>query len=405
MMPKWFWLASLLLLAACAAEAPQPAEPLPTATPAALPTATPVPPTPAPLPTPVISAPATPTPAAEPTAPPAEPTETADAAPTEAGVTLPEGLIGPPFPDNVNPLTGETVVDPAVLQRRPVAIKISNYPPVVRPQAGLNNADLAFEHYAEGGVTRFTAVFYGQDAEPVGSIRSGRLIDLEIPKMYDAAFAYSGASGPVRLLFRDSPFFDRIISPDFGHDGFYRVELPDRAFEHTLFTDTYFLRNILDGRGVNTPPQLQNGMVFSAEPPTGAAAVNEIEVRYIGTNAFWSYNATTGRYARYTDGVAMIDPNTQTPLTFKNVVVVAANHVDTLIVEDSLGNYSIEIQLWGEGPATIFRDGQRYDGRWQRLDPLHMIAFDDGNGQPLPLAVGNTFFQLVPLGFEGLVTR
>ena len=32
----------------------------------------------------------------------------------------------------------------------------------------------------------------------VGSIRSGRLIDLEIPRMYDAAFAYSGSSAGVR---------------------------------------------------------------------------------------------------------------------------------------------------------------------------------------------------------------
>ena len=31
------------------------------------------------------------------------------------------------------------------------------------------------------------------------------LVDLEIPRMYDAAFAYSGASGPVRLMLRDSP--------------------------------------------------------------------------------------------------------------------------------------------------------------------------------------------------------
>ena len=106
----------------------------------------------------------------------AQPTDT-PASPTAATIVapLPEGIIGPTnFPENVNPLTGETV-DPSVLARRPLAIKISNAPAIVRPQSGLNSADLVFEHYAEGGLTRFTAVFYSKDADPVGSIRSGRI--------------------------------------------------------------------------------------------------------------------------------------------------------------------------------------------------------------------------------------
>ena len=47
------------------------------------------------------------------------------------------------FGDNRNPLTGEEVSDPSQLARRPLAIKISNAPPKhVRPQSGLNDADL-----------------------------------------------------------------------------------------------------------------------------------------------------------------------------------------------------------------------------------------------------------------------
>jgi hypothetical protein len=272
----------------------------------------------------------------------------------------------------------------------------------VRPQSGLNNADIVFEHYAEGGATRFTAIFFGKDADRIGSIRSGRLIDLEIPKMYDAAFAYSGASGPVRIKFRDSPFFDRVISPDFGHDGFYRVDNPNVAFEHTLFTDTFFLRNILNARELNTPPNFQNGMVFSEDVPANGTPATEMDVKYAATNAFWRYNASTNRYERWSDGVPQTDANSGQALSFRNVVLLAANHVNTLIVEDSLGSPSIEIQAWGEGPASIFRDGQRIDGMWQRWDPGDMLTFTDLAGNPLPLGVGNTFVQVVPLGFTGL---
>jgi hypothetical protein len=318
---------------------------------------------------------------------------------------LPEGLIGPSnFPENVNPLTGETV-NPAVLAQRPLAIKISNAPAIVRPQSGLNNADLVFEHYAEGGLTRFTAVFYGKDAETVGSVRSGRIIDLEIPKMYDTAFAYSGASGPVRLMFRDSAFFDRIISPDFGHGGFFRVEAPGKAFEHTLFTSTGNLRFILDQRGQNTPPQFQNGMAFSQEPLNPGEPARQIEIGYDGTYVTWAYGEGDGRYTRWTDGQPHLDANTGQQLSFKNIIVLAAHHEDTDILEDNVGggHYSIQIQVWGEGPVTVFRDGVRIDGRWHRSDPNDMLTFTDLEGNILPLAPGNSFFQLVPLGFNDLI--
>jgi hypothetical protein len=262
-----------------------------------------------------------------------------------------------------------------------------------------------FEHYAEGGVTRFTAVFYTNDVNPVGSIRSARLIDLEIPRMFDAAFAYSGSSGPVRLMLRDSSFFDRIISPDFAHGGFYRIEDPDKAVEHTLFTDTPRLRAILGERGLDNRPQFQSNMAFLPDPPAGGEPASSVEIRYIGTNAFWRYDPVTGGYWRSTEGAPHLDANTGQQLNFRNVVIVAAHHEDTDILEDLVGggHYSIQIQVWGEGPASIFRDGQRFDGVWRRENADDMLTFYDLDGNILPLAPGNTFFELVPLGFDGLI--
>lgn len=330
------------------------------------------------------------------------------AATTTPGATATQpipGMIGPDtFPSNVNPLTGLVVSDPAVLQRRPIAVKVSNIARV-RPQSGLNNADLLFEHMTEGSITRFTAVFYTYDSEKIGSVRSGRIVDLEIPVMYDAAFAYSGASGPVRLMFRDSSFFDRIISPDFGHGGFERISNPNKPnepFEDTLYTNTNTLRFILNERGQNVPPTFHNGMAFHPNPPAGGTPASSIEVAYPATNAFWQYEPGTGRYKRWSDGVAHVDANTGAQLSFKNIIVLGAHHQNTDIVEDTLGSLSIQIQIWGEGPVSIFRDGQRFEGRWRRENPDAMLTFYDLEGNLLPLAPGNTFFQLVPLGFTNL---
>ena len=86
--------------------------------------------------------------------------------------------------------------DPALLERMPAAVKISNSP-IARPQSGLSKADVVIEHLAEGDITRFTAIFHSQDAERIGSVRSARLIDLEIPVLFDAFLVYSGANGEV----------------------------------------------------------------------------------------------------------------------------------------------------------------------------------------------------------------
>lgn len=398
------WCVALCGLVACGGDnAASPPATLP-----ALPTATTMPAAATQLPPPPVSvtqaAPATPAPLIIATTAPLPTPEVTLAPPIT-------GLIGPDqIPANVNPLTGETVADTALLAHRPLAIKVSNSSAVVRPQSGLNNADLIFEHYAEGGITRFTAVYYSQGAELVGPIRSGRLIDLEIPKMYDAAFAYSGSSAPVRDLVRSSNFFDRVISPDFGHDGFWRdyeIGNPNKPGWETLYTNTDTLRRLLQQRGLDNAPLLPANMAFNEAPPPNGAAVASLSFQYLGTNVFWQYDAGSQLYLRWVDGEPHLDANTNAQLNFRNVIAVAANHVDTLILEDEVGggNYSIEIQLWGEGPVSIFRNGQRYDGRWRRSDPTHMITFYDLAGNVIPLAPGNSFFQVVPLGFTGLTTQ
>jgi hypothetical protein len=48
----------------------------------------------------------------------------------------PQGTVGPDtYPHGVNPLTGLVVPDANALLRHPIDVKISNAPPLVRPQA------------------------------------------------------------------------------------------------------------------------------------------------------------------------------------------------------------------------------------------------------------------------------
>jgi hypothetical protein len=310
------------------------------------------------------------------------------------------------FGDDINPLTGVKVTDPASLDRRPLAIKISNAPAKwVRPQSGLNDADLVFEHITEAGITRFTIIIYGETPPKVGPIRSARLIDLELPAMYDASLAYSGSSEGVREKLLNADFRPRIL---FAYEpGYYRTG-EDKPTEHTFYGNPETFWNVLEEKELNQRPNFNTFMSFSSDPPEGGQPANEAVIDYDWTIINWHFDGMSGRYRRWTDGVEHLDANSDEQVDAANVVVILAGHIeDYNICEQSYNgvctSYSVQPQIFGSGPAVIFRDGQRYDVTWQRIGRYDMFTFVDENGQSFPLKPGNTWFQVIPVWYENPV--
>lgn len=305
--------------------------------------------------------------------------------------------IGPDsYPPGVNPLTGLPVADPSVLARRPFDVKISNAPPLVRPQAGIGAADIVYEHYAEGGLTRFSAIFYGQTPQRVGSIRSARLIDYELVPMYQGMLAYSGASTGVGDKLKASDFRDRLFEGIlYGYPYFWRDETID--VPHNLFTN---LAALWETAPPAPAPDLHSMAFDPVAPPGSVGSAAHIDVRYRATRAEWQYDDSSGAYLRFSDGQPHADANTGQQVSAQNVVILYAKHTLTDIVESEWQgskSYSIEIQLWFEGDAILLRDGLRYDVRWWRPTRESLISLVTRDGQPMPFKPGNTWFQVFPL--------
>ena len=136
-----------------------------------------------------------------------------------------ENLLPTPYPSgfegipifmlstNTNPLTGLTAANPTLLERRPIAVKITQFPRLVRPQSGLTLADVVYEYYIEDGLSRFIAVFYGNDAEMAGPVRSGRFFDEHIARMYQAFFVFKYADPRVYDYYQESDLKDFLVVP------------------------------------------------------------------------------------------------------------------------------------------------------------------------------------------------
>ena len=315
--------------------------------------------------------------------------------------------VTPGGPGPVNPLTGLPVDDPGALQRRPLAVKISNAPDSVRPQAGIAQADLVFEHLTEGSLTRFTAVFWTHTPPRVGSVRSARLIDLEIPAMYGTLFAYSGASEPIRQRIAGLPFAPRAYEGVSVGPPLY-VRDPEIDVPHNLFVIPAEVWRRAEQDGVNDPPADLGAMLFDPAPPANGDPAERVTIDYGPDVVRWDYDPTSGRYTRSVDGEPHRDANTGQQVAAANVVVIYAHHQPDLSIVESEWrgslSFSIEIQIWTLGPATLIRDGRRIDGYWMRWEEDAMLTFwaDEGATQPLALKPGNTWFQVVPLDFTGV---
>ena len=230
--------------------------------------------------------------------------------------------IGPlNYAADVSPLTGLPVDDAATLQRRPIIVKVSNSPALVRPQAGIGQADQVYEHYTEVGVTRFSAVFYSQAPQKVGSIRSARLIDTSLATMYQALLAFAGASiGVDKVIYGSdavaqfycqpredyqqclaeadlvapgagvppSEFADRAYKGVlYGAPYFYRSD--DAVAPHNLFVNLQALWQLAASDGLAQRPDL-SGLVFHPQPqPAGRqGAATHLQVRYATTLVDWT---------------------------------------------------------------------------------------------------------------------
>lgn len=307
------------------------------------------------------------------------------------------GLLGPSrFPDGINPLTG-LPADPSALALRPFVIKISNAPPIVRPQAGLGAADVVFEYYVEGGLTRFSAVFHSQLPWKVGSVRSARLIDDQLVPMFGALFAYSGASDGMNWVLTYADYAGRRFnSQEYGPPYFWRDETIEAP--HNLFFGPDVV--VRDFPEIAAGPVDLTGWAFRAEPPPNAAGpATRAVITYKVMTGVWDYNPASGLYVRSSDGLGHYDGTTLQPITAANVLILYAHYTPSDIVESEWQGqpiYGWDIDLMSGGEALLLRDGLAYAARWTRPERDGLFRLFTPDGGVLPFRPGNTWVEVFP---------
>lgn len=338
--------------------------------------------------------------------PPPKPSITAippTATPAPPTATPSPIVVGPSnFPDNVNPLTGLVVANPEILNRRPVLIKVANFPRVGRPHAGLSAADIVFEYWIGEGSNRFMALYYGTDSSKVGPMRSGRYVDAQLVPMYQGTLGFVSAWAPVLTKILDTLGKRAAME---GPNNCPAICRYDPGTVVDVFSDTAAFTKHMTDIGVENKRFNLDGMAFDSRAPQTGEPGELLRVEF-STNNYgeWKYDAQSHKYLRFIEDVdettltykgmiPLVDRNTDKQLAFSNVIVVFAQYQE---FAPTLHDISILANRKGQR-AVLFRDGKAIEGLWKVSDAEHPMQFITADGQPLPLQPGNTWIVITGL--------
>jgi hypothetical protein len=337
------------------------------------------------------------------------PTFTPPPAPTLEPTLIPSVDTTPvTLPGPINPLTGLPVADPASLNRRPMAVKVANFPRYIRPQSGLTLADQVFEYYIEAGLTRFVAVFYGNNSEWVGPVRSGRFFDENIQRMYQSFLVFKYADKRVLTYFNATDFADFLVVPSKrACPPFRPLDSRDvEVYSNTYFNTVAWQDCVKKDKLPNDPPSFRSGLFDENYIPPFELAGNMIYTYYSqDAYHYWLYVPDTGEYARFQElddtrngqpesYAPLVDRVTATPVHAANVVMLFAYHTFANPFDEDDEVYHID--LTGSGEAYVFRDGVGIVARWSRPFVNQPLALTNtATGAPISLKPGITFYEVI----------
>lgn len=280
-----------------------------------------------------------------------------------------------------SPLTGNEVPDEGYTKKTVTAIMIENSPDA-RPQSGLKDAGVVFEAVAEGGITRFIALY--QEGRPglIGPVRSVRPYYVEWAAGFDPAVAHIGGSARALQMIR-SGSYGTDLDQFFNAGSYWRAG--DRVAPHNVYTnfDRLDALNSAKGKTASTFTFSPRQDEKKAETPN-ASSIN-INVSSGSYNVDYAYDPAGNNYIRKQGGQPHTDREAG---QISPKVVIAMKVAMSLGFED--GNRE-QITTTGSGQAYVFQNGTVQEVTWTKPDAKSRLVFTAADGKEVSLNRGQTW--------------
>ena len=276
---------------------------------------------------------------------------------------------------------------------RPIAVMINNNH-VAWPHAGLNDAYLAYEILAEGGITRIMALFKDKDTEKIGSVRSARPYYLDYALENDAIYVHYGwsdkAKSDISSLGVDN------INGLTASSVFWRDSSLNKATEHTVFTSMEKINEFSKEHGYDRDTDKDLLLNYSVDEidlskREDAIKADTVFMKYsYYTTTSYEYDSEKKVYKRYMSDTPHVDAVTGDQYTFKNIIITP---IETHTY-DSYGR--LELDNIGSGEGYFITLGYAIPITWSKDSRSSQTVYKNMDGEEIKVNDGNTFIQITP---------
>lgn len=310
---------------------------------------------------------------------------------TAAPVRTSPSATAAPTPPPATPTPVPPLASPAIIQ-------VENSQ-AGRPQSGLAAADLVYEYVAEGGVGRFSVFFFTAPAlhQEVGPVRSARTVTVQLAALYHGFLAYSGASTYIGGLLGRAPFPS--YDEDSARGDLFRID--SRSAPHNLYSDGQHIADL--ARVAAQGPVGYHLWPRTATPLGGLPVTTFTAPVSASERPLFTWNAALNGFTRTEDTGLLIDPATGAPLVLPTVIVQQVAVTTDPRVVDVDGHLGVDQAITGSGSAQVFTGGREYQSTWTQ-PPSGPPMFTLSDGAPAPIAPGEVWISLVPLGEPAATT-
>jgi hypothetical protein len=282
-------------------------------------------------------------------------------------------------------LTG-VLVDPAINDKPVIGVMIENGLKA-RPQSGLAEAGIVFEAIAEGGITRFLALYQDTEPDSVGPVRSARPYYVQWCGSFDCAYAHVGGSPEALAFIRSSGTRDM---DQFANSGAY-ARVSTRSAPHNVYTSSAKLQQLAASKGFTGSPFTPFPRKKDLPSKTPNASAVSVRISSKNYNSTYAYDAATNSYIRSQNGAphnSFDSRNNQIPIKPKSVVSLTMGYG---IAADKHSQYA----TIGSGAGMVFQDGIATPITWTKAATKGPIVLKDANGTPIALNAGQTWIVAV----------
>lgn len=282
-----------------------------------------------------------------------------------------------------SPLTGLPVSASDV--NRPVTGVMIENSDFARPQSGLREAGVVFEALAEGGISRFLALY--QEAQPanIGPVRSARPYYLQWALGFDAAYAHVGGSPDALTDIKNWHVKDL---NEFYYGSYYH-RISSREAPHNMYTSMANLNAAEKTKGWTSSSFTGFPRKSDSPSKTPNATSIDFNISWSDYEVHYSYDAANNAYLRSEGGAKHIDATTGKQLEPKVVIAMVVPLSRGAL--DATGAYYSNYAVIGSGKVYIFQDGTVTIGNWSKSSATAQIQFRDINNNPIKLNAGQTW--------------